>query len=848
MTHHVVDVAPMALWWTTPLDVVFQDLNTSAEGITQEEADVRLKRIGSNELGKAQSRSWMRRFLTKLTNPLILLMFAAAFLSAITREVSDVIIIVLITVVSIILDVTQEHQADKSVENLKKRVSLTATVLRDGVKRELAMAHLVPGDVVELTVGDIVPADCRVITAQELLVDQSVLTGESYPSQKHSDSDMPRDTRADERSNAVFMGTNVISGVGSAVVVATGQRTEFGAIGSELVSARPKTEFERGVAGFGMLLTKTAIILSAGVFIVHIIERHDVFSSLLFVVALVVGFAPELLPLILTINLSKGAMRMAKHGVIVKRLGAIEDFGTMDILCTDKTGTLTENTVSLGDALDVRGIASRRVLELAYLCSQLQTGFSGPMEKAILARSDLALPGYERIQSLPFDFFRKRLSVLVHRENERLLIVKGAPESVLSVTKYRESNATQVAFTPEDQKEVRSRIDALSRKGLRMIALAYKPIDAHTTVTNDDERDLTYVGCVTFIDPVKSTVGDAINALAAQSVSVKIITGDNELVTRTVCEQIGLAINGVVRGEELEHASDAQLRKLVETTTIFARMNPALKQRVITALRYNGHVVGYVGDGINDAPSLRVADIGISVNNASDIAKETADLILLRKDLHVLRRGIEEGRKIFGNVTKYLKMGMSSNFGNMVSIAVSSLFLPFLPILPVQILLNDLLYDVSQVLLASDRVDRAYLVTPRRWDITSIRQFMIVFGPISSLFDIVTFVLLLYFFRANVALFQTGWFIESLVTQTLIIFSIRTRMVPFFKSKPSGAFALSLFAVVILAIALPFTPVAHVFFFVKPPVSFYVVLVGIIVCYMSLVELTKRWFYQRYDI
>ncbi len=809
------------------------------KGLTQEEAEKKLREFGRNVLVEKKKPTLLKRFISKLANPLVLLLLFAGALSGVLGQTSDFFITAIIIFMSISIDVFQEHQAIEGAEKLKKRVSLTATVVRDGIQKEIPMSHVVPGDVVYLSIGDIVPADGRLLVAKDLLIDESVLTGESFPQEKDT-----------QKADKILMGTNVTAGVGTALVVTTGSQTELGKIAKELVSKRPETEFGKGIERFGSFIVKLTIVFSAIILAFHIGLRHDVWSSLLFVLAVAITFAPELLPMIITINLSKGAIRMSRKGVIVKSLPAIENFGSMDLLCTDKTGTLTENTITLHGYSNIEGKEERKILDYGFLNSFFQTGFAGPMEGAIIAakKDGETASGYHRLGSIPFDFYRKRVSVVVHNNKETLFIVKGAPEDMLALSSHYEIGGKKFSFMPSAKTKAHAYFNSISADGLRALAVAYRPMHQQKKYTSSDEKDLIFLGFLTFSDPPKKTVPEALKRLEQQGITIKILTGDNELVTQKVCADIGLSVTGVVTGPALASLTDKQLASVVENTTIFARIDPTLKERIITALKANGHVVGFLGDGINDSPSLRAADIGISVNNATDVARQSADVILLHKDLHVLSEGVRGGRKTFGNVMKYIMMGTSSNFGNTISLTVGSLVLPFLPMLPVQVLLNDLLYDVSQLFVASDKVDEAYLARPRKWDIVSLRRFMVVFGPASSLFDIVTFFLLLRFFHASVPLFQTSWFVESIVLQTLIVLSIRTAVVPFWKSRPSLAFALGLFGITTVALVLPISPLAPLFSFVPIPLTFYVFLIFFVGIYAVLVECLKYWFYRRYQI
>jgi len=807
-------------------------------GLTQEEAEKKLREFGRNVLTEKKKYTIFQRFVSKLANPLVLLLLFSGALSVVLGQTSDFFITAIIIFMSISIDVFQEHQAIEGAEKLKKRVSLTATVIRDGLPKEIPMSHVVPGDVVYLSIGDIVPADGRLLSAKDLILDESALTGESFPQEKDT-----------EKAGKVLMGTNVTAGEGSALVVATGSQTELGKIAKELVTKRPQTEFEKGIGHFGSFIVKLTIAFSFIILAFHMGLRHDIWSSLLFVLALAITFAPELLPMIITINLSKGAIRMSHKGVIVKSLPAIENFGSMDVLCTDKTGTLTENIITLHGYQNIEGKEEKKILDYGFLNSFFQTGFAGPMEAAIIvAKKDGETTGYHRLASIPFDFYRKRVSVVVSHNKEAMIVVKGAPEDILALSSQYEMGGKKFSFTASAKTKAHAYFDSISADGLRALAVAYRPIHQQKKYTSSDEKDLIFLGFLTFSDPPKKTVPEALKRLAYQGITIKVLTGDNELVTQKVCADIGLSVAGVVTGPALESLTDEQLVSVAENTTIFARIDPTLKERIIGALKANGHVVGFLGDGINDSPSLRVADIGISVNNATDVAKDSADIILLHKDLHVLSEGVRGGRKTFGNVMKYIMMGTSSNFGNTISLTLGSLVLPFLPMLPVQILLNDLLYDVSQLFVASDKVDEAYLTKPRKWDMQSLRRFMVVFGPANSLFDVVTFFLLLRFFHASIPLFQTGWFVENMVLQTLIVLSIRTAVVPFWKSRPSLLFALGLFGVTAVALVLPVSPLARLFSFVPIPLTFYVFVIFLVGIYAVLVECLKYWFYRHYQL
>lgn len=836
-------------YWTQSKGEIFKLFQTGGKGLSQAEASERLKRWGPNELTKRKRYATILLFFSKFSSPLILILLAASLISAFLGEITNFIIIATIVAASGIIDFFQEYHAENAARKLARRVATTATVMRNGQKQEILLGNIVPGDIILLSVGDLVPADARLVESRDLLVDQSTITGESYPQEKNAESLNSGSAAVQERTNCVFMGTNVISGEGTAVVVATGANSEFGKVAKEVVKARPETEFSVGAKNFGLLLVKVTFALVLFVFIINSIFLRDPLTSFIFALALAVGLTPELLPLIITTNLSRGALRMAKKGVIVKYLPAIQNFGSMNILCTDKTGTLTENKIILERYENVRGQEDNEVLRIGYLTSTYQTGIKSPLEAAVLAHGKVDVSDFKKIDEIPFDFIRKRLSVVVEKQGQRLLVTKGAPEFLLPLCKWVEDNGKKHDLTKELTAKITERFEKLSAEGFRVLAVAEVEVDKKQSYQAKDEKNLSFLGLMAFLDPPKEGATEALQHLKSQGIELKILTGDNETVTRKVCNDLGLEIKGSVNGESLDRTSDEELSNLAAKTTIFARLAPEQKERVITALKKRGAVVGYLGDGINDAPSLRAADIGISVNNAVDVAKESADLILLRKDLQVLKDGVSEGRRTYANIMKYIMMGTSSNFGNMFSVAGGSIFLPFLPMLPVQILLNNLLYDFSELTIPSDKVDSKYLEKPRKWDISGIRRFMLVFGPISSLFDFLTFFLLLLLFHASASFFQTGWFIESLATQTLIIFAIRTRTVPFFKSKPGIMLAIASISVAAFGLIVPFIPFTQRFFsFVTPPVAFYLVLPLIIGAYFLLVELTKRRFYQRYEV
>ncbi|MEM0049136.1 MAG: magnesium-translocating P-type ATPase [Candidatus Bathyarchaeia archaeon] len=832
---------------TLPIEDLLPRLKTSLNGLSSEEARRRLELFGYNELVRRKRRTITIDFLSHFKNPLAIILLIAGLVSGLFGETVNMSIIFFIVIFSVILDFYQEFKAERAAEMLKQRVATTVTVLRDGVKREVRLEEIVPGDIIFLSAGDIVPADARVINAKDLFIDQSALTGESFPVEKTSLPLKSYDPSIIEWNNYLFMGTSVVGGAATAVVVRTGSHTEYGKIAERLVEREPETEFQRGVRSFGYMLMQVTFLLVILVFFINALYMRSVLESLLFAVALAVGLTPELLPMIISVNLSKGAVSMARKGVIVKRLAAIQNFGSMDVLCTDKTGTLTENRIKLILHVDLNGNESDKVLLFSYLNSYYQTGLKSPLDEAILRFKDIDVKDYRKVDEVPFDFIRKRLSIVVEHQNQRIMITKGAPEEVAKICSYYEVGEIIADITDEVRRRIEQKYVELSAEGFRVLAVAYKCLREDKPIyTAGDETEMIFLGFIAFLDPPKETAREALQLLKNAGIELKILTGDNELVTRKVCEELGFEIKGVVTGGEIAQMHDDALARIVEEANIFCRVTPAQKDRIINALKNNGHVVGFLGDGINDAPSLKAADVGISVENAVDVAKESADIILLQNDLRVLYDGVLEGRKTFGNTMKYIMMGVSSNFGNMFSVAGASLFLPFLPMLPIQILLNNLLYDFSQSTIPTDDVDHEYLEKPKRWDIHFIRLFMLCLGPVSSIFDFLTFFIMLFIFHASEQLFQTAWFIESLTSQTLVIFAIRTKRSPFWRSKPSRLLLLSSAAVITFALALPYTPLGPIFRFVKPPATFYMALAAILSMYIALVEFIKIWFYKRY--
>jgi Mg2+-importing ATPase len=777
---------------------------------------------------------------------LVIILLVASAVSAFTGEVINFLIVSFIVLLSVTLDFVQEYRANAAAEKLRQSVSVRATVLRDGKPLEISVNGVVPGDVVLVSAGDLIPADGSVLEAHDFFVKQALLTGESYPVEKRP-GELP-DTATDlqEATNAVFMGTSVISGSARILVVKTGPNTAIGEIADSVSRPSEPTSFELGTRRFGILIMRLTILMVMFVLLANAYFHKPWLDSFLFAVALAVGLTPELLPMIVSVTLSRGALRMAKMHMIVKRLSAIQDLGSMDVLCTDKTGTLTEAQIRLERHVDAAGQPSERVLELAYFNSFFETGLKSPLDEAILCHKHIEIGAWKKIDEVPFDFERRRVSVLIDNGETRWLVVKGAPDEIVGLCTHYEAEGAKLPY-PMDEAvlpAIRSQHHALEKEGFRTLGIAWRqvPID-HPHAVVSDETELVLAGFAAFLDPPKASAAPALAALGRVGVAIKIVTGDSDLVTRHVCAELKIPVTGLLTGKEIAQMDDYALQGRVETANLFCRVNPAQKERVIRALKARAHVVGYLGDGINDAPSLHAADVGLSVDSAVDVAKEAADMILLKQDLHVLYVGVLEGRRTFGNIMKYIMMGTSSNFGNMFSMAGAALFLPFLPMLPTQILLNNILYDISEIPIPLDKVDAGDTRSPRVLDMNFVRNFMLVIGPISSVFDFLTFYVMLVVLQAGEKLFQTGWFIESLCTQVLVIFIIRTRGNPL-KSRAHPLLTVTSLAVVASALTLPFTPVGTYFGFVPPPAKFYVILGGMTLVYLFVVELAKQGFYR----
>ncbi len=840
---------PEPMFWNMPSAALLAQLESGPEGLARREAKRRAERFGPNTLQAKGERALVLQYLSHFKNPLVMILLAASALSALTGEITGFLIIWAIVLMSVTLDFIQEYRAGRAAERLKQSVAVRATVLRDGVSREVMMAELVPGDVVLLAAGDLMPADCRLLEAKDFFVNQSLLTGESFPVEKHASDVTAPVEDFDQAENAVFMGTSVISGMGRAIICRTGADTVVGKIAGSLNARPPPSAFEQGTQRFGMLIMRVTFLLVLFVFLVNTLFHRPILDAFLFALALAVGLTPELLPMVVAVTLSRGALRMAEQRVIVKRLAAIHDLGSMDVLCTDKTGTLTEARIRLERHLDAEGNDSTEVLRLAYLNSHFETGLKSPLDDAILVHKEIEAGKWQKIDEVPFDFERRRVSVLLDDGKKRLLIVKGSPEDILRLSTQYAADGTD-GVRPLDEaarRNIQALHDSLGQEGFKVLGIAWRevaPDHPHAVVT--DETELILAGFAAFLDPPKRSAARALKALAASGVAVKIVTGDSELVTRHVCRELGIPVAGVLNGSDIQHLDDSALAFRVREANLFCRVTPAQKNRIILSLKAHGQTVGYLGDGINDAPSLHSADVGISVDSAVDVAKAAADMILLRRDLHVLHAGVLEGRRTFANIMKYIMMGTSSNFGNMFSMAGASLILSFLPMLPTQILLNNLLYDVSELPIPMDNVDNDYLAHPKHWDTAFIRNFMWVVGPVSSVFDFLTFFVLLRVLGAGEDLFHTGWFIESIATQVLVIFVIRTQGSPF-RSRPGKLLTLTSVAVVVAAAALPFTPIASILGFVAPPPMFFLILLAMVSTYLVAVEFVKRRFYRHFS-
>ncbi|MFJ9451383.1 MULTISPECIES: magnesium-translocating P-type ATPase [unclassified Herbaspirillum] len=864
----------------TELSGLLEKLHSRTDGLTEQEADAIRLEVGPNEVEHEKPLSWWVHLWHCYKNPFNLLLTVLAAVSYYTEDMKAAIVIGTMVVVSTLMRFIQESRSNTAADKLKEMVSNTATVIRHDIVQDIAeeaqryfdvtlhpkgarrvevpIKKLVPGDIVQLSAGDMIPADLRLLAAKDLFVSQAAMTGESLPVEKFAEHRGVDAGNPLELDNLCFMGTNVVSGSATAVVLTTGKRTYFGALAERVTATdRTPTAFQSGVNKVSWLLIRFMLVMTPVVFFINGFTKGDWVEAFLFGLSIAVGLTPEMLPMIVTSTLAKGAVALSRKKVIVKRLDAIQNFGAMDVLCTDKTGTLTQDKIFLERHTGILGEPNDEVLQYAYLNSYYQTGLKNLLDVAVLEHAELQremalASAYRKVDEIPFDFQRRRMSVVVsEREDHHELICKGAVEEIVSICTHARNNGEIVPFTPELLAEIRETTASLNSEGLRVVAVAAKDLPpTKETYSVADESDLVLIGYIAFLDPPKESTEPALAALRAHGVTVKILTGDNELVTAKICREVGLEVEGMLLGSHVEKMSDAELSIAVEKTTVFAKLSPTHKERIVRVLHDKGHVVGFMGDGINDAPALRAADIGISVDTAVDIAKEAADLILLEKSLMVLEEGVLEGRKTFANMLKYIKMTASSNFGNVFSVLVASAFLPFLPMLPLHLLVQNLLYDVSQISIPFDNVDKEFLEKPQRWNPGEIGRFMVFFGPISSIFDISTFALMWYIFGANSpdhqTLFQSGWFIEGLLSQTLIVHMIRTKRIPFFQSRASWPLMGMTLVIMAIGIILPMSPLASYFKLQALPLSYFPWLLAILIAYAALIQLMKKWYTRRY--
>ena len=834
-------------------NAVFARMQCAPEGLSEEDAAARLVEAGPNVVAAGHHRSWPWRLLTATRNPLVILLTVLATISFATGDVRAGSVMTLMVSIGVLLRFVQETRADAAAEKLKAMINVTAAVVRGGTEEEIPLQQLVPGDVVELSAGDMIPADVRLIAANDLFITQGALTGESLPVEKHS----ARETRTGiaplELANLCFLGTSVESGAATAVVLATGAQTYFGSMAGSMVDQPAQTSFDKGVQQFTWLMIRFILIMVPLVFFINGFTKHNWREAFFFSIAVAVGLTPEMLPMIVSVCLSKGALAMSKKKVIVKQLNAIQNFGGMDVLCTDKTGTLTMDQVILERHCDVMQKEDDDVLRDAYLIAHFQTGLKNVLDRAVLSHREThheVIAGFTKVDEIPFDFVRRMMSVVVETPNkDHQLLTKGAPEAIFPCCTFFELDGKVSAMEPQLVGKLMEQYQHLSADGFRVLAVAYKHLAADEFISREDECDLILKGYVAFLDPPKDSAGKAICALQQHGVTVKVLTGDNDLVTRKVCREVGLKADDILLGSRVETMTDEELAQAAENTHVFARLSPAHKQRIIRALQSKGHVVGFMGDGINDAPALHVADVGISVDSAVDIAKAAAAVILLEKDLMVLDDGVIEGRKVFVNILKYVRMGASSNFGNMFSVLGASAFLPFVPMAPIQVLTNNLLYDFSQVPIPTDTVGAEQTAKPRPWHIGDIKRFVLCIGPISSIFDYTTFFVMLYVFGcwdpARASLFQTGWFVESLITQTLIVHVIRTNKIPFLQGRASWQLTMTTVAIMAVAAWLPYSPLAPALGFAALPRLYWPILFATLLCYVVLTQAVKMWLIRK---
>ncbi|MHC5894998.1 magnesium-translocating P-type ATPase [Nostoc sp.] len=839
----------LSTFWSLSTDQVLQQTHSTTAGLSRQDAKQRLSEFGANSLKqKHKSSAWML-LLNQFKSPIILILIFAAVLSIFLKDAADAIIILTIVFISGLLGFWQERGASNAVEKLLALVQVKATVLRDGQSQEIPNEEVVRGDIVLLSAGKNIPGDCLVLESKDLSVNEAALTGETYPVDKLSGV-LPAETGLGQRTNSLYMGTNVISGTASSVVVHTGKETEFGKVSERLKLRPPETEFERGLSKFGYFLMEVTLILVVLIFVANVYLHRPVLESFMFSLALAVGLTPQLLPAIVSVNLARGAKKMAKKQVIVKRLPAIENFGSMNVFCTDKTGTLTEGEVKIHSAVDVDGKESvgvdspqaNRVLLYAYLNAASESGYVNPIDAAIREYKTFDISGYQKLDEVPYDFNRKRLSILFKKESTHLIITKGALKNILDVCSTVETGEGKTIPIADQRQKLHQQAEDLGSKGFRALGVAYRDFN-QDSFSKDDETNMTFLGYLALFDPPKAGIADTLKELQLLGITPKMITGDSKAVAMSIIQQVGLPEPKALTGSELEKLSDEALMHQVQDTNVFAEVEPNQKERIIIALKKAGNVVGYLGDGINDASALHAADVGISVESAVDVAKEAADIVLMAKDLNVLIEGVKEGRVTFANTLKYVFMATSANFGNMFSMAGISLFLPFLPLLPSQILLTNLLTDFPELTIATDRVDKELVNKPRRMDIKFIRNFMIVFGLLSSVFDYLTFGALLLLLHAQPEQFRTGWFLESVISASLVVLVVRTRQ-SIFNSKPGRYLLIATLATIGVTIIIPWTPLATLLGFQPLPLSFVLVLGAIVLFYVTAAENVKRVFYS----
>ena len=828
-------------FWSLSIEQQFKQLNTSPQGLKNLDAEQRIKRYGFNQLNHKNEAGNIHLFFAQFKSSIILILLFATGLSFFLNDRIDAAIISIIVLISGCLGFWQEKGAANAIKKLVAMVQVTVSTLRDGVATEITSEKLIPGDIILLKAGDIIPGDCLLINSDNLFIDEALLTGESYPVEKLPGI-LPANTQLNERTNTLWIGTHVQSGRATAIVIKTGQSTEFGKLSKRIQLKAPETEFERGVRRFGYLLMEVTLILVILIFAVNVYLTKPVIDSFLFALALAVGLTPQLLPAIISVNLAHGARRMAEQKVIVKQLASIENFGSMNVLCSDKTGTLTEGIAHLHGTLDLSGNVNDKVARYAYLNSVYETGFSNPIDDAIRQYEQFDLKGCDKLAEVPYDFYRKRLSLLLKDQRETILVTKGALTNILAICSQAEMSDGSLVPIEQESNCIMDRYEEFSRNGFRTLGLAYKLMPKQTELNKTDECNLCFLGFLVFFDPPKTGCSETIQQLSQLGVTLKVITGDNRLVATSVSKQLGIAEHEILTGSEIREMSESALINQVAEVNLFAEIEPNQKERIILALKKAGFVVGYMGDGINDVSALHAADVGISVDSAADVAKETAQIVLLEKDLGVLVQGVREGRITFANTLKYVFMATSSNFGNMFSMAGASLFLPFLPLLPKQILLTNLLTDFPEMTIASDNVDAQMVAQPRRWDIKFIRKFMITFGFVSSLFDFMTFGLLLTL-DVSAEQFRTAWFLESVISASLIVFVVRSSS-PFFKTRPGNYLIATTLMVVAITLSLPFTPIAPIVGFVPLPLSLIGMLLMIVTLYLSTAEIAKHIFYR----